>query len=73
MSINIDELIEAVNIAFDNIVTKTLGNLFISLQQILLKIMKIDGYNDLKPTHIKKEKLLSQRVYNAGKKDNNWW
>lgn len=41
--INISNLIEAVSTTFDNIASEILDNKFLSLQQIMLETIKIDG------------------------------
>lgn len=54
---NVDQLIDAVNEAFDNMPTDTLNRVFLTLQSVMELIMKYDGCNRYKLPHMNKDKL----------------
>ena len=57
---NIDELVKAVVDSFNAMGHDKLKNVFLSLQQCLIEVMKCDGGNNYKLPHMGKEKLARQ-------------
>lgn len=53
---NIDELIESVGVAFENLSHETLDNTFISYQKAMESSMKLGGSNQYKLEHMSKKK-----------------
>lgn len=47
---NIDELIETVNVTFDNVSFEIMDNTFLSPEQVMLEAMKNDGFNNFEHT-----------------------
>lgn len=47
---NIDELIETVNVTFDNVSLEIMDNTFLSPEQVMLEAMKNDGFNNFEHT-----------------------
>lgn len=59
---NIDNLIEAVEVAFQNIEVEKLDNVFLTLQTCMENIMMSGGGNSYKVTHLNKVKLRRQNL-----------
>lgn len=59
-SYNVDDLIRNVTISFDELSAMTLNNVFLSLQSVLIEILKANGNNDFKLPHMGKARLLRQ-------------
>ncbi|MFI5421594.1 MAG: hypothetical protein ACHQ1H_11555 [Nitrososphaerales archaeon] len=57
---NSDELIAAVVSAFNEMGREKLNNVFLSLQQCLIEVMKVNGGNNYRLPHMGKEKLARQ-------------
>lgn len=57
---NADELIAAVHTSFQSMEPQTVNKVFLSLQCVLLEIMKVKGMNNFKQPHMKKDSLLRQ-------------
>lgn len=57
---NIDELVEAIMDSFNAMGHDKLKNVFLSLQQCLIEVMKCGGGNNYKLPHMGKEKLTRQ-------------
>ncbi|CAM0952969.1 unnamed protein product [Alopecurus aequalis] len=57
---NLKELIETVEQAYDAYDVKTLAKVYITLQSVLLEIMKDQGGNTYKPPHMGKDKLIRE-------------
>lgn len=55
-----DELIAAVQTSFQMMEPQTLNKVFISLQCVLVEIMKVRGMNNFKLPHMSKDSLLRQ-------------
>ena len=54
------ELIETVEEAYDAYDVKTLGKVYVTLQSVLVEIMKDQGGNTYKPPHMGKDKLIKE-------------
>lgn len=57
---NADDLIAAVNDSFYLLDPMVVNKVFLSLQCVLIEIMKCKGHNDYKQPHMKKDALLRQ-------------
>ena len=57
---NLKELIETVEQAYDAYDVKKLAKVYITLQSVLLEIMKDQGGNTYKPPHVGKDKLIRE-------------
>jgi hypothetical protein len=57
---SVDTLIQAVDKAFDDFSIISSNNIFLSLQQSMIEIMKRNGSNKFKQPHMKKEMLLNR-------------
>ncbi|CAM0953105.1 unnamed protein product [Alopecurus aequalis] len=57
---NLKELIQTVEQAYDAYDVKTLAKVYITLQSVLLEIMKDQGGNTYKPPHMGKDKLIRE-------------
>lgn len=53
----IDELIDAVHLSFEQISSKSLNYVFLTLQQCMIEVMKVYGGNNYKVPHMKKNSL----------------
>ena len=52
---NIDELIESVGVAFENLSPETLDNTFVSYEKAMESSMKLGGSNQYKLEHMSKK------------------
>jgi hypothetical protein len=57
---NIDELVDAVTVSFEKIDREKLNDIFLTLQQCMIEIMKVKGGNNYKLPHMGKEHLRRQ-------------
>lgn len=60
---NIDNLIDAVEVAFQNIELEKLDNVFLTLQTCMENIMMSGGGNSYKITDLEKEKHRRQNLF----------
>ncbi|XP_047261288.1 uncharacterized protein LOC124894795 [Capsicum annuum] len=54
---NVDELVEAVERSFDEMKSKQLNHVFLTLQSCMIEVMKDSGGNNYKVTHLNKNGL----------------
>ncbi|KAL6568026.1 hypothetical protein OROHE_003710 [Orobanche hederae] len=59
-SYNVDELVEAVATSFLNLQHTKLNNVFLSLQNVMVEIMKVRGHNNYSLPHMKKATLIKE-------------
>ena len=60
MHLTLKELIESVEQAYDAYDVKTLAKVYVTLQSVLVEIMKDQGGNTYKPPHMGKDKLIKE-------------
>ncbi|KAL8546352.1 hypothetical protein ACS0TY_006173 [Phlomoides rotata] len=53
-SYNVDDIVKNVLLSFQNLIVITLNNVFLSLQNCLVEIMKVKGHNNFKVSHMGK-------------------
>ena len=59
---SVDELIQAVETAYDNFPTEISNNIFLSLQSCMIETMKVKGCNNYETPHMKKEMLINRGI-----------
>ena len=64
-------MIEAENVAFDNIFPEILNNTFLPGQQVIQEAMKNDASNNVKLNQIGKPKIRTQRILLTSSKCSN--